>query len=740
MSPNESLTVYIRRPGDPEPPSPDLSVRHRTNKNSPLLSRRIPSSPSESIEDQLLPPFAPRRLRKTPDLGISDKVEIDSDNIETPPATRKLVGIKPRQNDENSENKLSRTHSKENSKHGEEDEMGDGQFDRFSSTRRTRRYRKSAEEEPVRRTEVVSPELVSEKQIIRPTTLQVQSYPVTPLVPQDSESRLKKWQDRLKYKGNDVRVEEDAITTITKSGEELQNLDKSSTLPRTSRHRTGIARKDVLEAFNKLKENPDEIFSPAKNESPSFSKFGSSSTLPRSARHRSNIDHTDVTQALRKYGLQQDAPIVIDPKLKLSKDHLHDTENSKTEKKIEKKKDDVCSRLKDDHHGLKPVIVQVQDSNSKVPSRLKSEFIPEIRVQATTPSKQRTEHELNDEGFEETQSLVSETPSQGTSSGCNYEGDSIDSPKGKTKVIQLNRADSSGSGDTSCGVPSRTKITRTNSVNLPERKSVIPRSSSLRKTDSQASLTRLRKTDSQASLTRMRKTDSQASLNRQNSKSLPRTTEPRRIPISSRFTETSKKETTPSKSTSNSLIRRQGNLDRSTPRLNSMLKTSQTSNGAQPRKRVERSNSRSSLRSSRSSLNSATSVSTVRVRPVPGISGYTNAIKTLTTDLRKSTTAVKKPLAPVQLKSRSSIPASRSSSSGSSIGPTIRRPKVTSGISTSFKENAVSVPASRSSSSGSSIGPVKRAGQGFMRPTASSAAKDSIEAPRTRPSFRQSLK
>ena len=50
-----------------------------------------------------------------------------------------------------------------------------------------------------------------------------------------------------------------------------------------------------------------------------------------------------------------------------------------------------------------------------------------------------------------------------------------------------------------------------------------------------------------------------------------------------------------------------------------------------------------------------------------------------------SSSPVKRPLAPVQPKSTTRVPASRSSSSGSSIGPTVRRPKVTHGLSTSFK-------------------------------------------------------
>ena len=197
----------------------------------------------------------------------------------------------------------------------------------------------------------------------------------------------------------------------------------------------------------------------------------------------------------------------------------------------------------------------------KVPAG-KSEFIPEIRIQTSTPNnaataKVKNEHELNDEGFEETQSLVSETPSQGTSS------DVVDSSGGKPKRRITSNLSRSSSVRGEAG-----------------RASVIPRrTASLRKTDS--------------------------SLR-------------------------------------------------------------------------ERSNSRTSLRSSRSSLNSAASVNTVKNSPASGVrlAGYTSAIKALTSNLAKDQpvrrvaslqSPAKKPLGPVQLKQRS-VPASRSSSSGSSIG------------------------------------------------------------------------
>lgn len=522
------------------------------------------------------PPTVPRRLRRPP---REEQGDIDADNVETPPATRRRP-IEP-----------------------EEESLGDGQFDRFAAARRTRRYKKTSdyssdrddEPLPVRRTEVVSPELVSEKQVIRPTTLHVKSVPVAEKSPEQAENtqtRLKKWQERLKYRGGG-RDEDAALADIASAGRELQQLEQ---------------------------------LRPAR--------------VSQRERIRSMIDPRQVEEALR------------------------------------------CSRATPTVPEEKPVT-----------ERMNSEFIPQIKVNASTPShvKGRSEHDLNDEGFEETQSLVSETPSQGTSS------DAVDSPsKSKRRPGRIIRADSSGSSSSNTvpvastpaatpapttAVASRTRLEprgglgRSSSVRGEGRVSVIPRrTASLRKTDSQASLSRR-----------------------------------------------------------------------------------------------ERSNSHTSLRSSRSSLNSAASVNTVKNAmsctpplsksssrsSVQGarLSGYTTAIKTLTSNLSKQpvrrevSSPTKKPLGPVQLKTSSqrSVPASRSSSSGSSIGPSVRRPRVTSGVSTSFKENATtsagrpgSVPASRSSSSGSSVGPAvrrpvqQRNNLSFMRPTAASAAKDSIGSDATK--------
>nr|CAD7397987.1 unnamed protein product [Timema cristinae] len=784
--------------------------RHSMDVAGEFIKSIVGDKETQEEEQQTLPPSVPRRLRKhREDSGISDRVEIDSDNIETPPATRRAFGdgrggthsmdeggytrrpvsqrsvlaegrSQPGSPDVSRSRRFigeerksvereepsrvgHRTREGEEKTGGdkttrklreEEEVLGDGQFDRFSSARRTRRYKKNVdssdkesghgdEVSPTRRMEVVSPELVSEKQVIRPSAvaLKAQSYSVTsaPLKVEDTESRLRKWQDRLRYRGGkgdgSDMVTEEAVKHITSAGEELQNLAKV-----TSR------------ASSRLKSDEDNV-EETKLEQLSTGTDGRGSSSHRN-RVRSMIDPKQVEEALKQKIVDRERGATQNRSFISRSRHQPIIESSPvtiTANAEEKRFDDRERR-----------------------SKQKSEFIPEIKVQASTPSHiktNRSEHDLNDEGFEETQSLVSETPSQGTSSGCNYEGDVTDSAKKsgdnvKRRPGRLIRADSSGSGDTSSSTnppqlsppPTATNISLHEPLLKPtSRRSVTPKTESII----------------------------------ERSKIL----QPRRSAL-----ERSSSVKTPGRSgsrdTEESGARRSGLVHRSASLRKTDSQTSvcsKASNGpVQKRRSVERSNSRTSLRSSRSSLNSSTSVNTVKNVPPPlsksssrssvgsasrgsgRLSGYTSAIKALTTNLSKdpavsrqakfgyqsqSKPVSKRPLAPVQLKSSTSqhksVPASRSSSSGSSIGPTVRRPRVTTGISTSFKENAVSsvgvasgssVPASRSSSSGSSIGPTARRpkldastkeistmpsrlpshrGMSFMRPTAASSAKDS---------------
>uniref|UniRef100_A0A1Y1M1V1 FH2 domain-containing protein n=3 Tax=Photinus pyralis TaxID=7054 RepID=A0A1Y1M1V1_PHOPY len=225
--------------------------------------------------------------QKMNDSDSGNKVDIDQDNIETPPAIRRVFTPTPvdkREPSMPSPCKRLMTRSKEDKQCAHETEgsatLGDGQFDRFSATRRTRRYKRTSEN-----TDAVSPELVIDAQVIKPSQVPLQtSTTVSEESNLDKDGRLKVWQDRLK---NQAETASDLKSSIT----------------RRNRHQTGI-------------------------------------------------NHEEVKKALQ---LNVSSPIDI----------------------------------KDSH------------------------------------SRKSKEHE-NDEGFEETQSLMSESPSQGASSGGNYEPDMVD--------------------------------------------------------------------------------------------------------------------------------------------------------------------------------------------------------------------------------------------------------------------------------------------------------------------------
>lgn len=277
--------------------------------------------------------------RKLPDITVtiaketkpekSDRVEIDSDNIETPPVHRKMFNPPPER-----EPCRKFQPSLSNEKVTREAEMkdlcqeilGDGQFDRFSAARRTRRYKRTPESSsPEEEKKPESPELTAETQVIRPSKLDIQaSYPIdTPKevtkpveepVKDEKEVRLKRWQDRLKSQS-------------TQSTEKPTKDNKSVPYSRM-RRQTSINQEDVQKAIRELK-------SPTQTPTGVWSR-----------------------NAYRK------------------------SMNAKIDK------------------------------------------VPIERTTSPRIPKVKSEHELNDEGFEETQSLNSESASQGASSGCNMECES----------------------------------------------------------------------------------------------------------------------------------------------------------------------------------------------------------------------------------------------------------------------------------------------------------------------------
>lgn len=105
-----------------------------------------------------------QRFQPQPTPIIPDKTEIDSDNIETPPATRRLFSptrdVSTNKSDSPNDTKelgytlkdgfvskdmLYKDNERKEAENKLAEVLGDGQFDRFSSARRTRRYKRSTD-------------------------------------------------------------------------------------------------------------------------------------------------------------------------------------------------------------------------------------------------------------------------------------------------------------------------------------------------------------------------------------------------------------------------------------------------------------------------------------------------------------------------------------------------------------------------------------------------------------------
>lgn len=569
----DKQSIYIR---PTIPPVVDGSAGTIANKHS-IYIRPIETDPLTALDETSI---ANRRIRRTYLSGeTNNKIEIDSDNIETPPSVRKnFNNPSSSSNSERTSSILSHKNIKaprplhkagltdENSapKEGgqvktEQEVLGDGQFDRHSATRRTRRFKRSTDlsstnEENATNNTTTSPDSVSETSFSLTTSPSAKKV-TSPVLPAEekSEERPKKTMDKQK------KIE---TTAESKDSKNKTNNDVVSRIGKIGKSISRISQEDVREAIRSLK-------------SPTPEKDWNVKDVFRNASNNSD--------------------------------------------------------------------------------------------------RKLFSHELNDEGFEETQSLVSDTPSLGTSS-CNE-----DAKTKREKPLRLTSTDSAVT--TASETPRRRPLARPS-------------------------------TQLQTLLTR-----NQQSLERSRSLRVPTP------PTSLRSSATS----TPRRT--NSLRRPETQQTLTVPK-------------SLPNKRldVERSNSRTSLRSSRSSLNSAVSTNTVIKKPLKP------AVPSSTISLPKRTPLVLGNNTSTNRAAVNRVPASRSSSSGSSIGPTVRKPptpssssRLSSSISTSFKENQNTrsriSPASnvssttkptaglKSSTSSSSANQSTRASGGFMRPTAASAVK-----------------
>lgn len=569
-SASDRLQIYIRRPSDSpdsasefkspiSPPQPiidatnipvtsdhhSIYIRPLNGQTSPAISS---STTETNISSKQAIPNVPQRVRRPTtspppaDDITNNKIEIDSDNIETPPSIRrqlnaesvstattittptklattpnpcrKLQTPRPLHKKTIEENNARIKDTDQRDNDVDPEILGDGQFDRHSSARRTRRYKRPTDySSGAEDRNMGSPDLSAENKQMLDNDLDNITFPKV----EDKDARLKRWQERLACLDKDDLKQTTIKTRVGKVGRNISSINQE----------------DVREAIRNLKsptETPERVWSP-----------------PR-----------------------------------------------------------------------------------------------EIIKERNIPTK-ASQYELNDEGFEETQSLVSDTPSHGkdSTSSCNEQADPAQKKSATTKTTS-----STGSSITS----SRIRPLRMTSSDSAGTTATGGGSSS------ESTKRKLAVPTSKANV---------LSLLERNRQSLERS---RSLRITGSTGATSS-------------VQQRSNM---IPKRTNSLRKNDSSSSVTKRDVVERSGSRTSLRSSRSSLNSAVSTNTVK-----NVSQKSPRAMTLEKSIYKKPTVITSPptaSSPI----RSRMPASRSSSSGSSISTSIRRsPASAKGLSVtnSFKEN-----------------------------------------------------
>ncbi|KAL0113000.1 hypothetical protein PUN28_012320 [Cardiocondyla obscurior] len=675
---HDELTIYLRQP--------------YTRTQMPATRRLSKLSRKSSDEER-----------------VSDKIEIDSDNIETPPATRRLFTppkeIKPVEKEPCKRERCSSSIQNRETKTviskpiDPTADLGNGNFDRYSATRRTRRYKKAQEpagDKDKSDKDVSSLELICDDKLTvqRPSTLALADEEVRR---EDADAMLRVWQNKLKRRDTaSLSLSRDidaALAEIARSGEDLQHLSRTvsttTTTPTTMGHRGSrlpVSQPPPVVAVT------NTVLSPVMQESRPREPVAmlTERAVTSRERHRSMIDPSQVKEAVR---LTSNPPSQVNQDQEIANGFPRGASSSRDRKNEQEDAPKIEEEKRTDLKSIQDVkelkdVQTADDARERSVTRqspmFRSRFIPDISVTSSPLSSGKgRDQELNDEGFEETQSLVSETLSQETSSG-NYETDTHDSTR-------CSPAEMRGYGS---GQRQRSTITVMND-DLDTRRSSVD------------------------------KLLKPASDNAFDKKMAARNASEK----------------------SSFLPKRTGSVKRESPALRKTESLKRSSNvillsdAGMSRGEVQRSGSRSSLRSSRSSLNSATSVNTVRNLAAnhAHLRSYTSAIRALTNDLRKSNPSNGSPPKDTVDKRRpnprqigvSRIPASRSSSSGSSVGPAARNirktPEVVTGMPKVTRGRPIS---SRSSSSGSSIGQQSILGSRALSGDKASVAKGRLMQPR----------
>lgn len=245
---SESVPIYIRRPTEAKIDESPVNIEQKSKLPSPTIEK------FSTIRDRHDDKYS--------------RIEIDADNIETPPVVRRAMNA-PKTNDSTDQN-------------NEEDL---GIFDRFSAARRTRRYKRptdysSGNEETL---SPVSPPI---------TTQPRKSEHIPDIVDKvdDKQERLKRWQEKIKD------VTKDEPPTNKKIPEKTV-----AKLEKVGRHISSINQEDVREAIRNLKSptgTPERIWSPPREIKGDSKLLSTSATKLSQNHHELNDEGFEETQSL----------------------------------------------------------------------------------------------------------------------------------------------------------------------------------------------------------------------------------------------------------------------------------------------------------------------------------------------------------------------------------------------------------------------------------------------------------
>lgn len=245
---SESVPIYIRRPTEAKIEESPVNIEQKSKLPSPSIDK------FSTIRDRHDDKYS--------------RIEIDADNIETPPVVRKAINA-----------------AKSNESADQNNEEDLGIFDRFSAARRTRRYK--------RPTDYSSGNEETHSPVSLPITTQPKKSDNIPDIVSkvdDKQERLKRWQEKIKDVTKDEPLVNKKIPEKT-----VAKLEK------VGRHISSINQEDVREAIRNLKSptgTPERIWSPPRDIKGDSKLLSTSATKLSQNHHELNDEGFEETQSL----------------------------------------------------------------------------------------------------------------------------------------------------------------------------------------------------------------------------------------------------------------------------------------------------------------------------------------------------------------------------------------------------------------------------------------------------------